>query len=931
MDRLSKVFARRNRGTLLPEYVSLNGTGEGLTSPKYDWGNDPPPADIDTEPELTLEPRQLDNLIRAYNNPDEHKPTTESRADKFRNCPETTDLKAFNERLSHFLLLVTVNLQSDCEKLQDVVEEAGSGLKFLAPLLKDLRRFNKEALGISRSYLEGNDKDVWMEVEDWAAVIGSLEAGNQLVNSWTYGIKATLTVRVKPGALNKLLERASAHGWYLQKLMEFLVALFRILIGYAPLSLPRSRYEAPVPVSIANHVKLKALIRGYWLDVSNPGWIFEKHDFITLSSGIDSLKIKVSPFQDRIFVTIMTAYPSLTDEDNHAILPDYTSPKGGFPVFDDYFAYLSEEMRYCMGTAAYISAAELGRRIFVEIEAGIIPEHQIKGGDSGADMTNLKENFMRAALGYGLEFWDKTIDRHILANSDDDSKIFYLMGLVNGESETIPGLERQIKYLELLLELVIKENGPMDPSISRIETKIERLKERTTEILKEIKQITQKSIDIKKEEISSPDIQNINDIKDQEGQFQEDQTQPQEDQTKLQEDPIQPSVSENESPPKAELKRTENTTGVGLVTSENIDPVDSGERVAENSVFLPSENVYLGSSKAMETTSPEVAAETVRRLRELGTPLIVRSLKTENTSHSRRRESGDREERVQTAGSTSRPKANIPNPVELPVPFARKPSPILRPPAPLNLRKASTQLTAPEAKSERTTQGRPKPLEAWETYTYGGHGLGLPPGSSGHGRPPVNSNINITNSTDLSTHSNCRPELTTALITAVGTGSIDMVKIYLDEGALINGVDPVTKLTPLTKAMDIADPINNEMPGFLLSRGADALQQNDLGDSPLLQALRSGSFTGLKALAKVLDLRQLPDGYDDLIGNYFAEWCTYASDQRPKLLRIIMLMIDEQICDLHWRDKEGKTALMKATEAGNINVVRMLLRNGAKY
>lgn len=155
----------------------------------------------------------------------------------------------------------------------------------------------------------------------------------------------------------------------------------------------------------------------------------------------------------------------------------------------------------------------------------------------------------------------------------------------------------------------------------------------------------------------------------------------------------------------------------------------------------------------------------------------------------------------------------------------------------------------------------------------------------------------------------------TALNAAAGDGNIEIVKLLLDNGADINGVDLMLGWTPL---MSAANDGHNEIVKLLIKRGADIDIQDTGGYTALIYAATAGETEAAKILIDAgADIDHISGGYSAL---------TSAVEQsHPETAKLLL----ENNADPDALMKDGQTSLIAAVKNGNIEIVKALLDNGA--
>lgn len=162
------------------------------------------------------------------------------------------------------------------------------------------------------------------------------------------------------------------------------------------------------------------------------------------------------------------------------------------------------------------------------------------------------------------------------------------------------------------------------------------------------------------------------------------------------------------------------------------------------------------------------------------------------------------------------------------------------------------------------------------------------------------------------------PGAMTALLYAARDGRLDIARMLLDTGADVNQPE-ANKVTPLLIAI-ANDHLN--LAQFLLSKGADINAADSWGRTPLWTALdvrdldydRSGEQHSDRAAA--LEMIQTLVNRGANVNARIAEV--------PPIRRWIL-----PISDISWVDFTGQTPFLRASLAGDLTVMRLLLEHGA--
>jgi len=111
----------------------------------------------------------------------------------------------------------------------------------------------------------------------------------------------------------------------------------------------------------------------------------------------------------------------------------------------------------------------------------------------------------------------------------------------------------------------------------------------------------------------------------------------------------------------------------------------------------------------------------------------------------------------------------------------------------------------------------------------------------------------------------------------------------------------------------------------LIAGGADLNRTEEMGSTPLMQAARSGEPGGVKTL---LDNKVKVDAVDDS-GRTALNWSIYMFklSKDPRYTQISRMLM-EKGASVHHKDRQGRTYLINALEAGDFDVAQSLIDRG---
>jgi ankyrin repeat protein len=157
------------------------------------------------------------------------------------------------------------------------------------------------------------------------------------------------------------------------------------------------------------------------------------------------------------------------------------------------------------------------------------------------------------------------------------------------------------------------------------------------------------------------------------------------------------------------------------------------------------------------------------------------------------------------------------------------------------------------------------------------------------------------------------PSLET-LIEACKCGHIDVVKQHIDAGVKLNDHD-TQYWTPLMTA--IANR-NYEIADLLIAHGADVNMRADYEETVLFMAVRTGSIKGIKYL--------ISKGANVNARNRDGETPLFAL----KYVDVIAKLLIDAEADINARDKTGTSVLSHFVKRGDNDVIKLLVKHGAK-
>ena len=148
---------------------------------------------------------------------------------------------------------------------------------------------------------------------------------------------------------------------------------------------------------------------------------------------------------------------------------------------------------------------------------------------------------------------------------------------------------------------------------------------------------------------------------------------------------------------------------------------------------------------------------------------------------------------------------------------------------------------------------------------------------------------------------------------AARTGSIDAARVLLDAGADVN---QTTRYgwSPLLAATQNQ---NYQMAKFLIERGADVNLANKGGWTPLYLATDNRNIEGGDYPTRTADMDSL-------------EFITLLLDKGANLnARITESTETRTVFTNQWLDEEGATAFLRASQSGDVELMKLLLEHGA--
>ncbi|RHZ43686.1 uncharacterized protein CDV56_101993 [Aspergillus thermomutatus] len=151
---------------------------------------------------------------------------------------------------------------------------------------------------------------------------------------------------------------------------------------------------------------------------------------------------------------------------------------------------------------------------------------------------------------------------------------------------------------------------------------------------------------------------------------------------------------------------------------------------------------------------------------------------------------------------------------------------------------------------------------------------------------------------------------------AAANGHVSVMKLLLDEGATIDGLDS-TKSTPLRLAVQHG---HESAVKLLLDRGSDLKLANNRPDPLVCVAAHNGH----EAIVRLL----LSRGDDPVARNWYGRTPLLAAMARGHEGTISLLLTVQ--FDVNAHDRDCRTALTYAVEKGNVSRARFLIEKGAK-
>jgi ankyrin repeat protein len=153
----------------------------------------------------------------------------------------------------------------------------------------------------------------------------------------------------------------------------------------------------------------------------------------------------------------------------------------------------------------------------------------------------------------------------------------------------------------------------------------------------------------------------------------------------------------------------------------------------------------------------------------------------------------------------------------------------------------------------------------------------------------------------------------TALVYAARTGSIDAARVLLDAGADVN---QVTRYgwSPLLAATQNR---NYQLGKFLIERGADVNIANKGGWTPLYLATDNRNLEGGDYPTRTPDMDHL---------DYIKLLLDAGADPNARLIESTET---RTVFTNQWLDEEGATAFLRASQSGDVELMKLLLEHGA--
>ncbi|NRG18420.1 ankyrin repeat domain-containing protein [Rhizobiales bacterium] len=167
-----------------------------------------------------------------------------------------------------------------------------------------------------------------------------------------------------------------------------------------------------------------------------------------------------------------------------------------------------------------------------------------------------------------------------------------------------------------------------------------------------------------------------------------------------------------------------------------------------------------------------------------------------------------------------------------------------------------------------------------------------------------------------------KPQITTPLMIAVARNKIDDLDTILDRGGdpdATNGVGCSALLWSISMGRE-------EIFDRLIEAGADVSQPDAAGRTPLMVAAKKGSVRMAEELIRLgADVNKSQNGGINEVG----ETALMKAAWRPQNAAMLELLVGKG-ADPNATNKHGKTALMMAAIAGNLENARFLVESGAE-